>query len=170
MDIKVWGPQCWGFLHASSFAYPIRPNKKQKSAALYFIRSIPWMLPCNDCKMHAFEYIYKGQCAIKNHNSEFLRSRFTFSKWMFDFHQDVNFRLKKQNYIANYSQVEAIYADATHICGKNGCNLKMSPTLLSRKYNIHPENTEQLNNISSIISKYTILILSILCILTMANR
>ncbi|AHL67526.1 hypothetical protein DH26_gp029 [Chloriridovirus anopheles1] len=58
-----------------------------------FIQSIPVFLPCKDCQDHAFEY-------IKNTNlDKVVQSRDSLFVFFFDFHNAVNKRLNKPQFL-----------------------------------------------------------------------
>jgi hypothetical protein len=85
----IWGPSAWTFLHAVSFAYPEEPTAEHKRAALNLFESLKFLLPCGDCCSH--------YCTVFDKDA-FLRAlenRDKFSKWVVDFHNSVNLRLKK---------------------------------------------------------------------------
>lgn len=86
---NIWGPSAWTFLHAVSFAYPEEPTEEHKRAALNLFESLKFLLPCGECCSH--------YCTVFDKDA-FLRAlenRDKFSKWVVDFHNSVNLRLRK---------------------------------------------------------------------------
>ena len=111
MKTSIWGPSAWRFLHAVTFAYPDDPTEEHKSAVVKLFESLKLLLPCGDCCSHYCSTFNSKelQAALKN--------RKTLSKWLFDFHNEVNSRLKKPE--AVWEQVEAEYLNDESICSSS---------------------------------------------------
>ena len=101
MKTDIWGPSTWTFLHAVSFAYPDEPTEDHKNAAVSLFESLKFLLPCGDCCMH--------YCTVLNIKelTQAVESKDKFSRWVVDFHNTVNARLKKP--IFPYHQAEKKY-------------------------------------------------------------
>lgn len=56
-DKTYWGPHYWFVFHTYSENYPDSPTSIERETANYFIKSIPFLLPCNECKSEAYFYI-----------------------------------------------------------------------------------------------------------------
>jgi hypothetical protein len=108
MKTSLWGPSAWTFLHAVSFAYPEDPSPEHKEAALNLFSSLQLLLPCGDCCSH--------YCSTFQRKDLFahLDSKNSFSKWLVEFHNQVNRRLKKAEY--SYEQAKAYYLNDEATC------------------------------------------------------
>jgi Erv1 / Alr family len=108
MKTSFWGPHAWKFLHAVTFAYPDEPTKEHKKAALDLFSSLKLMLPCGECCNHYCQ-------SFDKHNIEAsLESRDTLSRWLVNFHNNVNQRLGKP--ILKYEDVAKEYIEANEFC------------------------------------------------------
>lgn len=88
MDTRFWGPSGWKFLHLTTFFYEPSENKYKMSK---FLETIPFILPCKFCRASLTEYY---------DNRPFkpaLKSAPRLIKWMYDIHNDVNDKLRKQH-------------------------------------------------------------------------
>lgn len=83
----VWGPSMWATMNNMAQGFPLKPIHKDLTNYNNFFKTIPSILPCTICKKHAQAYI--------NNNPPNLVSRQTLVEWVFDFHNTVNRRLKK---------------------------------------------------------------------------
>ena len=99
MDISVWAPNAWIFLHSIAFSYPINPSSKQKNDMKKFLLSLQNVLPCSYCQKHFKEFM------DKTNMDEVLKNKNQYVKWMIDLHNDVNRRTGKKE----YSYKEVIY-------------------------------------------------------------
>lgn len=96
-----WGSTIWAALHTLSFAYPNMPTAKERDAAKNLLYGVAALLPCAECRRHSHMY-------IKHHlNEEALASRKAFARWMFEFHESVNRKLKKESH--SYEEAEKEY-------------------------------------------------------------
>lgn len=101
MKTSIWGPSAWRFLHSVSFAYPEHPSEVEKKAAKELFNALKYLLPCGDCCTHYCK-------ELENDKVEYyLDSRTTLSKWLVNFHNRVNARLKKP--IVNYNDIAKEY-------------------------------------------------------------
>lgn len=108
MKTSFWGPHAWKFLHAVTFAYPDEPTKEHKKAALELFTSLKYMLPCGECCNHYCQAFDKQK--IEKH----LESRDSLSRWLVDFHNQVNERLGKPTF--QYDLVKKEYVEANEFC------------------------------------------------------
>lgn len=90
MITTVWGPAMWHFLHAMAFNYPIRPSAEDKKRYRDFILSLRSVLPCGKCR----ENLRSNLRALPL-RAEHMRTRETFSRYVFDLHEHVNRMLGK---------------------------------------------------------------------------
>lgn len=91
-DPRVFGPPLWFTIHNSAAHYPIEPSRIVQERIIEFIKSIPYLVVCDECFYHARAYIanfsYDQLRAI-------TRTRQSYFFWTVDFHNFVNKRLGK---------------------------------------------------------------------------
>ena len=83
----VWGPQLWKLLHSiGSHGISPMPHTRVDAA-----RQLKWLfdnleriIPCRECELHTREYKKKSPLPDTD-----------YKKWVFDFHNSVNIRLRK---------------------------------------------------------------------------
>ena len=91
-DPNVWGPAFWFILHNGAAHYPIRASPIVAQNTKGFIKSIPEMLPCKACSVHARAFIDKNET-----NMDMITSgRDRYFKFYVDFHNEVNKRNRKK--------------------------------------------------------------------------
>lgn len=90
MDTRFWGPSGWKMLHLITFDYKYSPT----NAIIYaqFFETIPYILPCKFCRASLTDY-YK-ELPFKTNDS--LTQGLDLKKWMYDIHNRVNNKLRKQ--------------------------------------------------------------------------
>lgn len=98
-SINIWGPKWWSTMHLMSFTYPVKPTPKQKLTYTAAIQGIIQVLPCLDCRRHSEAYIQTKPPDVS--------SRSTLSKWMVEFHNNVNHRLGKKR--LSYEKAQKLY-------------------------------------------------------------
>lgn len=89
LEPVIWGPHYWATLHFIASTYDNNPNQSIKSTMKNFIQSLPVFLPCKECQDHAFEFIKK------NNIDTVIQNRKEVFTFFFNFHNEVNKRLKK---------------------------------------------------------------------------
>jgi hypothetical protein len=92
MLTTVWGPPLWHYLHTMSFNYPVKPTAKDKKNYRDFVLNLVNVLPCGKCRKN-LEGNFRKLPLLK----EYMKTRWTFSKYIFDLHELVNKMLKKQS-------------------------------------------------------------------------
>ncbi len=92
MVTSVWGPPLWHYLHTMSFNYPVKPTPADKRNYKNFILSLRYVLPCRYCR----ENLTKNLKALPLTNND-MRSRRSFSKWVFRLHELINTMLGKKS-------------------------------------------------------------------------
>ena len=92
MLTSVWGPSFWHVLHTISVNYPINPTCEDKEHYKTFIMSLKHVLPCKYCRDNLTKNL-----KILPLNSEALKNRENFSKWMYKLHEIVNKYLGKKS-------------------------------------------------------------------------
>jgi hypothetical protein len=103
MLTTVWGPGIWHFLHTMSFNYPNEPTKEQKRHYREFILNLENVLPCKFCRINLKKNFKK--LPLKN---EYMKNRYTFSKYIYDLHEHINTMLNKNSGLS-YEDVRERY-------------------------------------------------------------
>jgi len=92
MLVSVWGPSQWHFLHTMSFNYPVHPTELQKKKYREYMLNLKYVLPCGKCRKNLIEN-YKKLPLHMCH----MKSRYTFSKYVYDLHEIINEMLHKKS-------------------------------------------------------------------------
>jgi len=92
MLTTVWGPSMWHYLHTMSFNYPIHPSPGDKKHYRDFILSLQHILPCKYCRIN----LTKNFKAFPL-SSEDMKTRESFSRYVYKLHELVNKMLKKKS-------------------------------------------------------------------------
>lgn len=137
MLTTVWGPGTWHFLHTMSFNYPVTPTIKQKHQYRNFILSLRHVLPCGKCRNNLKKNFAKLPLEMKH-----MKSRATFSKYIYDLHELVNKMLHKSSGLS-YDHVRERYEHFRSRCTKSIKELKQAKTRKLR-YNAEKGCTEPL--------------------------
>lgn len=92
MDTRFWGPSGWKLLHLITFNY----HYSRGDAVSYgeFFETIPFILPCKFCRASLTDY-YRQHPFQKSGSKAFDQS-LDMRKWMYDIHNCVNDKLRKQ--------------------------------------------------------------------------
>jgi hypothetical protein len=88
----VWGPTFWHTLHTISFNYPVNPTDEQKQQYRDYILSLQHILPCGACRTNL-----KTNMKHLPLNMSAMKSRDTFSRYIYNLHELVNKMLKKKS-------------------------------------------------------------------------
>jgi hypothetical protein len=88
----VWGPTFWHTLHTISFNYPVNPTDEQKQQYRDYILSLQNILPCGACRTNL-----KTNMKHLPLNMSDMKSRETFSRYIYNLHELVNKMLKKKS-------------------------------------------------------------------------
>jgi Erv1 / Alr family len=105
MDTRFWGPSGWKLLHLITFDY------SETNAKIYadFFETLPYILPCKFCRASLTDY-YREYPFKKDGQ---LDTSLDLKRWMYDIHNCVNDKLRKQGLNPNrdpkYSQVKKFY-------------------------------------------------------------
>lgn len=102
-DPKIWGPQLWFILHNGASKYPISASPIYKEKMKDFIKGLPFILPCEKCKIHAIDYIED----YKDKLDDICSGREKLFKFFVDFHNSVNKRYNKPE--IDYEYVNKMY-------------------------------------------------------------
>jgi len=113
MLTTVWGPSLWHFLHTMSFNYPNEPTRENKKEYMHFIYQLKYVLPCKYCRINLKKNFKHMPLKI-----EHMKSRYTFSKYIYDLHEHINKMLNKNSGLS-YEDVRERYE---HFRAR--CNIK----------------------------------------------
>ena len=110
MLTSVWGPSMWHYLHTMSFNYPTHPTSQDKKHYYSFMKSLVNVLPCKYCRINLktnYKNLPLKMCDMK--------SRHTFSRYVYRLHELVNKMLKKKSGLS-YCQVRDRYENFRARC------------------------------------------------------
>jgi hypothetical protein len=103
MLTSVWGPSMWHYLHIMSFNYPVVPTAENKKYYREFVLNLQNVLPCKYCRMNLTTNFKQMPLTMAS-----MKSRETFSKYIYDLHELVNKLLKKKSNLT-YADVRERY-------------------------------------------------------------
>jgi len=103
MLTTVWGPSMWHAMHSISFNYPVNPTSDEKHQYRNFILKLKYVLPCGKCRKN-FSKNLKTLPLTMSH----MKSRVTFSKYIYRLHEVVNKMLGKKSGLS-YHEVRERY-------------------------------------------------------------
>jgi len=112
MLVSVWGPSQWHFLHTISFNYPVHPTELQKKKYRDYVLNLKYVLPCGKCRKNLVENFRKLPLHVSH-----MKSRYTFSKYIYDLHELVNDMLNKKSGLT-YDMVRERYEHFRARCSK----------------------------------------------------
>ena len=102
---NYWGNITWKFLHTMIEKIKEQNFDNEREKLLYLVKKICNNLPCPDCKSHANTF-------MKNVKITHVRSKEEFKYLLFDLHNEVNNRLKKdipqKNILDEYKEYKFI--------------------------------------------------------------
>jgi hypothetical protein len=116
MLVSVWGPSQWHFLHTISFNYPVHPTEIQKKKYRDYVLNLKYVLPCGKCRKNLVENFRKLPLHISH-----MKSRYTFSKYVYDLHELINDMLNKKSGLT-YDMVRERYEHFRARCAKSSMN------------------------------------------------
>lgn len=122
MLTTVWGPGMWHFLHTMSFNYPVQPTESDKKHYREFVLSMQHILPCGKCRENLKKNFKTLPLTMKH-----MKSRETFSKYIFDLHETVNTMLNKKSGLT-YEIVRERYEHFRSRCTKSLRDKKKNKT------------------------------------------
>lgn len=88
----VWGPAQWHLLHTISFNYPVNPTTEQKTQYRNYILSLQNILPCGACRKNLKMNLRHLPLKMSD-----MKSRDSFSRYIYNLHELVNKMLKKKS-------------------------------------------------------------------------
>ena len=89
---SVWGPMLWSYLHTMSFNYPINPSTSDKKHYRDFILNLKFVLTCKYCRINLLKNFRHLPLTMSH-----MKSRETFSRYVYNLHELVNKMLKKKS-------------------------------------------------------------------------
>jgi hypothetical protein len=99
----IWGPALWHSLHTMSFNYPVNPSQEDKEHYRDFVLSLQHVLPCKYCRQNL-----KTNFKSLPLTMEQMKSRDSFSRYIYELHELVNRMLKKKSNLS-YCDVRERY-------------------------------------------------------------
>jgi hypothetical protein len=104
MLTTVWGPSFWHVLHTMSFNYPVEPTAEQKTHYRSFMLNLVNVLPCKYCRENLKKNYKKLPVTVG-----VMKSRDTFSRYVYQLHELINDMLKKTGPRLTYCDVRERY-------------------------------------------------------------
>ena len=112
MLTTVWGPGIWHYLHTMSFNYPVNPTASDKRHYREFVLNLQHVLPCGKCRKNLVKNFKKTPLTVSH-----MKSRETFSRYIYDLHETVNRMLDKKSGLT-YDAVRERYEHFRARCAK----------------------------------------------------
>ncbi len=128
MLTAIWGPGLWHAMHTISFNYPVNPTKSDKINYRKFILQLRWVLPCGKCRKNFGKNLKTLPLTMKK-----MKSRETFSKYIYDLHEVINTMLGKKSNLS-YEDVRERYEHFRARC---------KPIILETKHNVTKKNIKE---------------------------
>ena len=119
MLTTVWGPSMWHYLHIMSFNFPLKPTNLQKNKYLEFIKNLQYTLPCKYCRINL-----KKNFKILPLNKNTVKSRESFSRYIYNLHELVNTMLNKKSNLS-FNDVRQRYEHFRARCTKKNIKDKI---------------------------------------------
>ena len=92
MMTTVWGAPMWHYLHTMSFNYPVEPTQENKKHYRDFVLNLKNVLPCKYCRINLANNFKKKPLQMCH-----MKSRETFSRYIYELHETVNRMLNKKS-------------------------------------------------------------------------
>lgn len=142
MLTSTWGPMMWLILHMISFNYPVEPTQQQKKWYKLFVTSLTWTLPCGACRRNLRKNLRAFPLLARH-----LKTRATFSRYIYDLHNKVNEMLKKRvPSTLTYERVRDFYESFRARCTTTTTRKKQQVQTTTRKK--HSATTVGASNIA----------------------
>jgi Erv1 / Alr family len=126
MLTTVWGPGIWHYLHTMSFNYPVHPTAADKRHYRNFVLELQYVLPCGKCRKNLVKNFKKHPLNISE-----MKSRETFSRYIYELHETVNRMLGKKSGLT-YDKVRERYEHFRARCAKPLTKLRVCKTPSNR--------------------------------------
>jgi len=118
MLTTVWGPGMWHYLHTMSFNYPVDPTCADKRHYSSFVVNLQYVLPCGKCRKNLAKNFNRHPLKWSH-----MKSRETFSKYIYELHEVVNRMLNKKSGLS-YDDVKERYEHFRARCAKKAKTVK----------------------------------------------
>jgi hypothetical protein len=112
MLTAVWGPGIWHYLHTMSFNYPVHPTPADKRHYRNFVLDLQYVLPCGKCRKNLVKNFKRLPLNMSD-----MKSRETFSKYIYELHELINTMLNKKSGLS-YDNVRERYEHFRARCAK----------------------------------------------------
>jgi len=110
MLTSVWGPAQWHYLHMMSFNYPVNPTLQDKKHYRDYVLNLRHVLPCKYCRINLANNLKKKPLQMCH-----MKSRETFSRYIYELHETVNRMLNKKSHLT-YCDVRDRYENFRSRC------------------------------------------------------
>ena len=107
---SVWGPAMWHYIHTMSFNYPVEPTPENKKHYREFVLNLRNVLPCKYCRINLANNLKKKPLQMCH-----MKSRETFSRYIYELHETVNRMLNKKSNLT-YCDVRDRYENFRSRC------------------------------------------------------
>ena len=131
MLTSVWGPSMWHYLHTMSFNYPVNPTESDKKHYRDFILNLEYVLPCGKCRKNLKKNFKRLPLTMQD-----MKSRETFSKYVYNLHELINKMLKKKSNLT-YEEVRERYEHFRSRCTKSLKTIKSKRKCLAKTAKKH---------------------------------
>lgn len=95
---KAWGPMLWTVLMIVAANFPVKPEGRRVHEHYKFIKSLEYILPCGKCRDNLTKNKLYQSFSIDTH----LKNRESFTKFIFQLHEEVNKLLGKKPFEGGY--------------------------------------------------------------------
>lgn len=133
MLTSIWGPSMWHYLHTMSFNYPKEPTCDDKRHYQSFVLNLQNVLPCGKCRKNLKGNLKKLPLEWKD-----MKSRETFSKYIFNLHELINKMLGKKSGLT-YEIVRERYEHFRSRCTKTYKELKEKRKTMKKQKKLKSE-------------------------------
>ena len=127
MQTSLWGPLQWTYLHIMSFNYPVNPTSQDKKHYRNYIYNLRYVLPCKFCRINLTNNLKKKPLLMCH-----MKSRATFSKYIYELHELINKMLGKKSNLS-YCDVRERYEHFRSRCTEEKPKIFIFKNRLTKK-------------------------------------
>ena len=127
MQTSLWGPLQWTYLHIMSFNYPVNPTSQDKKHYRNYIYNLRYVLPCKYCRINLTNNLKKKPLLMCH-----MKSRATFSKYIYELHELINKMLGKKSNLS-YCDVRERYEHFRSRCTEEKPKIFLFKNRLTKK-------------------------------------